>query len=180
MTDRVMVDIETLGTDPGAVIVSIAAVKFGNGRKHETFYRSVSPQSATNAGLHVEGGTLEWWLEQDADPRKQLTGGDALGRALADFNDFVSNAEELWANSPSFDLAILAAAMDAVEIEPTWEFYQERDYRTLKNLPGKPDLENTDEHHALSDAVHQAEVAETMLERYEEQVRMEAPGRGNA
>lgn len=166
--DRVMVDIETLGINPGAVIVSIGAVTF-DGDKHETFYQSVSVQSATNAGLTVDGDTLEWWLGQDGDATEQLTGGQPLGRALADFNAFVRGADELWANSPSFDLRIIEAAMDAVGIEPEWEFYQERDFRTLKNLPGRPDLpRGDDEHHAMADAYHQAEVAEHMLSTYGE------------
>lgn len=165
-----MVDIETLGTDPGAAIVSIGAVTFDT-EDRETLYCPVSLKSATDAGLTVEGGTLEWWLEQDGNARDELAGGLPLRKALADFNDFVADAEELWANSPSFDLAIIAAAMDAVGVTPSWEFYQERDFRTLKNLPGRPKIERDDaQHHAEADAVHQAKVAELMLENYYEQI----------
>lgn len=169
--DRVMVDIETLGTEPGAAIVSIAAATFGNG-EHETFYRSINIQSATDAGLNISGDTLEWWLEKDPEiQQSELMGGGNVRKALADFNGFVATAEELWANSPSFDLAILKEAMQTVGIEPDWGFYQERDYRTLKNLPGRPYVERDgDKHHALGDAIHQAKVAEKMLETYEKNI----------
>ncbi|MFQ3447413.1 3'-5' exoribonuclease domain-containing protein, partial [Escherichia coli] len=53
-----------------------------------------------------------------------------------------------------------------VDMDPNWEFYQERDYRTLKNLPGRPDIEQENEHHALADAEYQATVAEQMLDRF--------------
>ena len=163
---RVMVDIETLGTDPGAVIVSLGAVRFGNGRDRETYFESIDPKSATNAGLEIDAKTLEWWLERNERQQAQLRGGYPLEHVLTDFNEFVAGAEELWANSPSFDLAIIKAAMDAVEITPSWEFYQERDFRTLKNLPGRPQIEQENKHHALADAEYQATVAEEMLERF--------------
>ena len=166
MTKRVMVDIETLGTDPGAAIVSVGAVRFGKSRDRETYFESVDPKSATNAGLEIDAETLEWWLERDGPAQAQLIGGRELETVLREFNDFVTWADTLWANSPSFDLAILKAAMRAVGMEPNWAFYQERDFRTLKNLPGRPMIEQENKHHALADAEYQATVAEEMLERF--------------
>jgi len=154
---------------PSTVIVSIGAVTFTD-EIEDRLYQSVSLPSATQAGLSVEGRTLAWWLGQDDTAQQQLTGGEPLGRALADFNDFVRGAERVWANSPSFDLRILEAAMDAVGITPAWEYYEERDFRTLKNLPGTPDVERHNEHDALADAEYQAEVAARTLERYSEVV----------
>jgi len=171
---RVMLDIETLGTDPGAAIVSLGAVTFGDGSR-EGFYRSVNLPSATGAGLSVDGDTLEWWLEQSDTAQQQLTGGKDLETALADFNEFVHDADELWANSPSFDLAIIKFAMELLDIEPAWDFYQERDFRTLKNLPGRPKIERSDEHHAMADADYQADVAAEMLNRYVRVVYGENP-----
>ena len=43
MTDRVMLDIETLGTDPGAAVLSIGACRFDTaaGKPEDTFEASI-------------------------------------------------------------------------------------------------------------------------------------------
>lgn len=167
---RVMVDIETLGLDPGAVIVSIGAVAFGCDGTGETFYRSIDRQSCEAAGLHTDEETLKWWQDQGEAARDELEGGEPLGDVLEEFARFYGDAEEVWANSPSFDCEHLSAAFDAVDIVEPWEFYHERDFRTLKNLPGAVELkQDGDAHHALDDAMHQAEVAAATLRVLHEQ-----------
>lgn len=76
--DRVMVDIETLGVEPGAAIVSIGAVRFGPGGLGETFERSIDLKSCEFRGLQIDAETLEWWLNQGEVAREQLIGGDDL------------------------------------------------------------------------------------------------------
>ena len=165
-TDRVMVDIETLGLDPGAVIVSIGAARFGAGELGETFYRSVSLESCQEHGLKIDAGTLEWWLGQDETAQLQLTGGDALDEVLRAFADWYGDADEIWANSPSFDCELLSTAFDRVGIEVPWDFWAERDFRTLKELPCAVETEHDGtEHDALDDAKHQAYVAAATLKQ---------------
>jgi hypothetical protein len=164
-----MVDIETLGLERNAVILSIGAVWFGAGAMGETFHASISRESCEAAGLVVDEDTLEWWRDQDADAREVLTGGDDLADVLADFTTWVDGADEVWANSPSFDCEALEFAGDAVGVEMPWPFYQERDFRTLKELPVAADIEqNGTEHDALDDAKHQAHVAAATLRRLEQ------------
>lgn len=166
MSERVMIDIETLGTDPGAAIVSIGAVRFSisEGITDELFV-SVDIESCQQAGLDIDANTLAWWLGQSAAARDQLSGGDGLEAALGDLRAFVGGAGEVWANSPSFDLEILAAAYDAVGEEPPWQFWAERDYRTCREtLPTWPDHEQESvEHNAVDDARYQAECLVTAL-----------------
>lgn len=165
-TDRVMLDIETLGLDSGCAIVSIGAVRFGAGELGETFYRSISLSSCQEHGLEIDAGTLEWWLDQDETAQTQLAGGDALDEALRDFVDWYGDADEIWANSPSFDCSILSAAFDSVGIEAPWDYWSERDFRTLKKLPVAVEMEQAGtEHDALDDAKHQAHVAAATLKR---------------
>ena len=163
-TDRVMVDIETLGRGPGCAILSIGAVRFNTYGPGRTFDRSIDLTSCEDAGLTLDAETLEWWLDQDDDAQHVLTGGDPLDDVLTDFADWLGDVEEIWANSPAFDCAILAAAYEALGRDVPWEFWQERDVRTLRALPGAVDLEHEGvTHDALDDAVHQArEVAETL------------------
>lgn len=168
MSDRVMIDIETLGTDPGCVIVSTGAVRFGveSGVTDELFV-SVDIESCQDYGLEIDGGTLAWWLGQSAEAREQLRGGDGLEDALREFRTFVADADEIWANSPAFDCEILRAGFDAVGLEVPWRYYEERDYRTLREtLPHWPDREQDSvSHNAVDDARYQAEcLAEALQE----------------
>jgi hypothetical protein len=161
---RVMVDIETLGLNPGCVVVSIGAVRFDVDGLGDEFSRSVDRESCESAGLETDADTLEWWRNQGEEAREVLTGGVGLETALTDLSRFYGDATEVWANSPSFDLEILAAAYDAVGVVEPWEFYQERDVRTLKSLPVAPDREHDGvKHDALDDARHQARVVSDTL-----------------
>jgi hypothetical protein len=163
-----MIDIETLGLEPGAAILSIGAAEFGMNKNHDTFYRTISRESCEDAGLEVDEETLEWWQEQDEHAQRTLHNGGDLTESIEDFAEFVDGADEVWANSPSFDCRILIAAGKAVGVPMTWEFYEERDFRTLKKLPVAADVEHDGvEHNALDDAVHQARVAEKTLKRLE-------------
>lgn len=166
-TKRVMLDLETLGLDPGCAIISLGAAAFDEDGVGETFYRSISLQSCDEAGLEIDAGTLEWWLGQDDNAREALTGGEELTEVLHEFAQFYDDAEEIWANAPSFDCEILSAAYDAAKAPVPWEFYEERCFRTLKNLPGAVELEQDGtEHDALDDAVHQARRASESLSRW--------------
>lgn len=165
-TRRVMLDLETLGLDPGCVILSLGAVEFDAEGLGDTFYRSINLQSCDDVGLEIDAGTLEWWLEQDETVQGQLFGGEELTEVLHEFGQFYDGADEIWANAPTFDCQILAHAYDAVEAPVPWEFYEERCFRTLKNLPCAADVHRDGDHHdALDDAVHQADVAHLTLRR---------------
>lgn len=165
---RCMVDIETLGLDHDAVIVSVGAVAFGAGELGETFYRSIDIESCQEAGLTIDASTLNWWFEQDETAQEQLAGGDDLGDVLAEFRGwFVREGfDEIWANSPSFDCTKLKFAGEQIGVDMPWQFYDERDYRTLSSLQVAPNIEQDGtEHDALEDAKHQAHVAAATLRR---------------
>jgi len=165
---RVMVDIETLGLKRDSVILSIGAVEFGPAQIGDTFEASISRESCEAAGLTVDQDTLEWWQDQPEKARAVLDGGDELVDVLECFADWAAGLDEIWANSPSFDCEALEYAAEQVDVAVPWDFYQERDYRTLKSLPPTPDKENDGvEHDALDDARHQAWVAATALKRLE-------------
>ena len=166
--DRVMLDIETLGLDPGATIVAIGAVRFDADGLGAVFQQSISLTSCQRAGLTIDAETLDWWLAQDDLAKEQLNGGSRLEDVLEDFGEWYGDADEIWANSPSFDCDILSAAYDAVGLDEPWEFWAERDFRTLSSFAAAPEPEQAgDEHDALDDARHQAEIAAETLRRLE-------------
>lgn len=166
-TRRVMLDIETLGTEPGCAILSIGAVEFGPDGLGKEFYRSVDLGSCLEVGLDIDPETLEWWLTQPDDlVAEQLVGGVPLYSVLSDLGSWLYPIDEIWANSPKFDASILEAAYEAIDESEPWEYYELRDFRTLKNLPPAPDIEREGtEHDALADAKHQARVASDTLHR---------------
>lgn len=167
----VMVDIETLGTEKGAAILSIGAVTFDREGVHETFYRNIDLETCEQAGLEVDTGTLAWWLDQGEEAQDVLRGGEDLETVLRDFSTFYDahKADEIWANSPSFDCEILAHAYDALDLDLPWDFREERDYRTLRELPGAVWVDRQGTHHnALDDAKHQAKKVVLTLNNYDE------------
>jgi len=167
MTDRVMLDLETLGTDPGSAILSIGAVEFDRDGPQDTFARSVDLPSCQKAGLEIDADTLDWWLDQGEAAREQLTGGDALADVLIDYRDWhqAHGFDEVWANSPSFDCEILRSAYHAALDEaPPWAYFETRDHRTVRELPIPTDISREGTHHdALDDARHQARVVAAAL-----------------
>ena len=159
-----MIDLETLGTEPGCAIVSVGAVEFGPDGLQREFYREISVESCQDFGLMIDAETLEWALGNLPSPRQQLTGGEGLEEVLEDFRIWLGDADEIWANAPTFDCRILGHAFEAAGRDIPWSFWQERCHRTLSDLPAAPDLEQDGpKHDALADATHQARVASEAL-----------------
>jgi hypothetical protein len=162
-----MLDIETLGIEPGAAILSIGACTFDTDGVGETFHRSVGLQHCQERGLSIDAETLQWWLDQDEGAAVDLlTTGAPLATVLSELRDYLEthDYDELWANSPKFDMVHLEAAYEALGWSVPWDFYELRDVRTVQALPGAVELEHEGtEHDALDDAVHQArEVGATL------------------
>jgi DNA polymerase III alpha subunit (gram-positive type) len=161
---RVMIDIETLGLDRHAAIISLGATRFDAGQLGETFYRKINLPSNNSHDRSIDEDTWDWWLDEQNVDESWLRSGDDLDEVLSDFAAWYGSAEEVWANSPSFDCEVLEHAYGQVNIIEPWEFYEERDYRTLSSLSIAPDPEMTgEEHNALDDAEHQAYVTSVTL-----------------
>ena len=164
---RVMVDIETHGLEPGAAIVSIGAVEFGPDGLGREFVGDIDMESCQEAGFEIDASTVKWWLDQDENAQEQLLGGEDLATVLAGFDAWY-DAEEIWANSPSFDCEHLERAYAAVGLEEPWGFRDERCFRTIRSLgvDARVSRDGT-EHDALDDARYQAAVASDILYQLE-------------
>jgi hypothetical protein len=167
--DRVMVDIETLGRDPGSVVLSIGAVQFDETGLGPEFYRSVSREDCERLGLSVDEETVSWWEDQPEAAQEVLEGGDELQDVLRSLSFFYSGSSEIWAKSPAFDVAILDEAYSRVGMESPWQFWETRDVRTIEALPVAPEVEDDGvDHHALDDAKQQARSISRALEVLED------------
>lgn len=165
---HVMVDIETLGTNYDAVILSIGAVKFGPKEgiidKEKTFYRNISLISTMDIGLTVSADTIRWWFDQSSDAREKLKDPETvpIKDALESFTAWFSGSNYLWANGTTFDPVILQTAYNRCDLHSPWHYTCVRDMRTIialaKDLRDykKPKNEGV-KHNALADALWQAE-----------------------
>lgn len=165
-----MVDLETLGNNSHSVILSIGAVSFDDTGIGEEFYVNVDPQSCVNHGLQIDVSTVMWWMKQSDDARKALYKSDTaiLVDALTEFTLFMrrNDAAYVWGNGATFDNVILSNAYKVVGLDTPWKFYNDRCYRTLKNL--FPTVEQPADigtaHNALDDARWQALHAVNILQ----------------
>ncbi len=162
---NVMLDLETLGTAPGSVILSIGAVAFDEGASEDTWEKlhlvPISVSSCRAAGLAIDEGTLAWWLRQEPAARKvleeSLADCSSLRATLIAFKEWFPQGARLWGNGANFDNVLLRCAFNAVGMEPPWLYFNDRCFRTMKGeLPAvvAPQFEGT-KHNALADALHQ-------------------------
>lgn len=158
----ISIDIETLGTKPGSVILSIGAVAFDrNGSVEDTkpFYAAIDLEDSLRLGMTTDAATIKWWLTQDQLPRQQaFSGTEELKNVLADLRTFIKlrTPEFIWAKPPSFDISLLESAFEIVGLELPWTFRQPRDCRTLFYLTDTHQPEYGTAHNALDDAISQA------------------------
>lgn len=169
---HLMVDLETLGTSPTAVIASIAAVWFhpeGVEEKEcvvDTFHAHVELESYKEFGpsFTMDAATLKFWFNQSSELQKETLVNDnaiPLRSALEQFTAFAQKHmctwTKVWCQGTDFDLPILRNAFKAVAEEVPWNFWQAVDSRTLFFVTkvGNPP-KGEDHHDALADATSQA------------------------
>lgn len=165
--NRIMVDLETLDTQPSAAIVSIGAVRFGPGawEPWRTFYLPVAFDHRD--GRSVSRGTIAWWLTKPAEVQAALTDPAAvpLAGALAQLRTWIqdggADGVELWAGPATFDLAVLEHAYRSAANgwnTPPWKYNETRCYSTLRKAnEWVPRPAPKVAHNALEDARAQAE-----------------------
>jgi hypothetical protein len=169
---HVMLDIETLGREPGCVVLSIGAVTFDPHVPEGTeiygarsFEALIAPASCLEYGMDIESDTFKWWLTQGAEAfHYAMSGTEKLYQVLGGFALWLESVgmTELWAKSPQFDCSILAGAYRKTGQALPWGYRQPRDLRTLLALAGSnfPAVPMTGiEHRALDDAAHQVRQA---------------------
>jgi DNA polymerase III epsilon subunit-like protein len=168
LTLNVMLDLETLGTRPGCVILSAGMVAFTwDAIQANPFYAEIFTPSCLGAGLVIDPMTAKWWASQTEREILDRTGSASQSLSLGLVLSLIRRwFEELgpaegirvWGNGADFDLPILAHAFAVCGYEePPWGPYAVRCYRTLKTL--RPDIAivRTGTHHnALNDARAQA------------------------
>ena len=168
----VMVDIETWGTKPDAVVRAVAAVAFApwTGDVFGTAVwdlRGLIDRQLELGGT-VDPDTVHWWgkllnplgdlIADHEPPFVPEVLGDAAA-SLADF--FMTHQPRCCWSRGAFDYPVLAQLMAKQDVVIPWQFWQLRDVRTLDDLVPKvkPDWP----HHPLSDCLAQIEQVRAAL-----------------
>lgn len=158
---NIMIDLETMGTEPNSAIIAIGAVQFDPVKKKlgEEFYRIIDLESAVQCGGVINPSTVLWWMQQSDEARSAFARkGETMPNALIDFMRFALDCAVkkdliVWGNGADFDNVLLASALRNAGIEQPWMFYNNRCYRTLKNLKPTIKMKRSGTHHnALDDA----------------------------
>jgi len=185
---NVMIDIETLGTTPDTCILQVAAVSWGDGGIDDGILFDLNVTEQVNLGRRVDPRTLGWWMDDKVKPEVRLnvlqrTEPLQLQDGMRRLNEYIGLSKELcvWANPPQFDISIIRSAMEQSGIVPSWQHWQERDLRTLRNVCKEFGItyekKNESHHSALSDARHQAD--EVIFLLHDLKFRMSLPFRAN-
>ena len=158
----IMLDLETMGNNSNSAIVAIGAIEFDLNGLGEEFYCEVDLQSSVSAGLQMDAPTVLWWLNQKDDARSIFIDNEIqnnIETALDLFSDFCKsvNVSQVWGNGAMFDNTILGNAYKATGRDIPWAFWNDRCYRTVKNMYPSIKLDRVGIHHnALDDAKSQA------------------------
>ena len=161
----VMLDLETWGTGPHAVIISIGAVKFDLTTKPADWPRflvNIDPASAVTKGQQMDVDTLLWWMHADrTHAREAFLAAEKvdLEDALDGFSMWLGSHDfKVWGNGASFDNVLLNTAYKLCGLVAPWKLWNDRCYRTIKNIAPQVLLTRVGTYHnALDDAVSQAE-----------------------
>jgi len=162
---HIMLDLESLGTRPGFVVLSAAFVRFSDFAS-TSLVLSVPDQQSL--GLEIDPETHAWWGRQDpAAWAAATTAPVPLRSALEHFAAWLAWATGgadplLWCHGASFDAPLLGEVYRRAGVPQPWSFRAVRDTRTLYDLAGVA-LPGTPAHHALDDAIAQTKAAKHAL-----------------
>ena len=131
-----MVDVETLSTRPDAVIIQLAAVKFGFANDSvDPFCVNCTIKSSVELGLSTTQDTIEWWKRQPREVLASVTkDAKPIHTVIEQFNTFLGNDTKnlvFWANGSNFDFPVLESTYRALEQPVPWKYWNLRDVRTV-------------------------------------------------
>ena len=158
-----MIDLETLSTNPNAVILTVGGVKFDpttQMKPYSEMYFRVDVDSQTNMGRDVMQDTVNWWSKQPKQISDEAFSDDnriSLDEMVKSINKFSVGVDVFWCQGPLFDYAILQDIYKQMGHPAPWQYWQIRDSRTLFSLvPRDLNEKRQDLHNALEDCRYQA------------------------
>ncbi|HBP9204183.1 TPA: 3'-5' exoribonuclease [Escherichia coli] len=175
--DHLMIDLETMGKNPDAPIISIGAIFFDpqTGDMGPEFSKTIDLETA---GGVIDRDTIKWWLKQSREAQSAiLTDEIPLDDALLQLREFIDeNSGEffvrVWGNGASFDNVILRRSYERQGIPCPWRYCNDRDVRTIVELGKAIDFDartaipfEGERHNALDDARYQAKYVSAIWQK---------------
>ena len=157
-----MIDLETLSTNPNAVILTLGAVKFDPYtvmKPYDDLYFRVDVDSQTEMGRDVMQDTLDWWSRQPKEISEEALSDDdrlPLNDMVKAINKWSVGVDVFWCQGPLFDYAILQDIYTQLGHPQPWQYWQIRDSRTLFSLVPRDNEKREGHHNALQDCIFQA------------------------
>ncbi|APL99095.1 putative ribonuclease T [Bordetella phage LK3] len=136
--DSVMIDLETMATGPNAGVIQVGAMAFDSREGVvylDMFEVDVDLQSALLLGGEVDASTVQFWRDQGGLQPKRPP--KAMRSALTDLASWLGQYPDLkrvWAQGPSFDVAVLEGYYRRAGIPIPWGYSMPRDTRTVYDL----------------------------------------------
>lgn len=139
----IMVDIETLGTNPDSLVFQIAAAAFDikTGKICDEY--NVTADIQGNSHLNITGNTLKWWLKTNPTLLNSLLNNDknylTPHSLIISFHGWLhtlckDNDVYLWGNGILFDNNILRTQMVNAGLSYPIHYRNDRDMRTIVEL----------------------------------------------
>jgi hypothetical protein len=192
-TRHVIVDLETLDTQPSAVILTAGLVAVEITETEcitlGSWYRRIEwwqDFGICQAGRTDSADTWTWWEKQSGLAQIEVTSdvfGDPeripLWLAMHSLNAWLQlNPYPIWGNGSDFDNAVLQHAFKQHGLR--WPYWRNCCLRSTKNLANQLGLhvempawpEDKIKHHALHDAEHEALMLAALLRAFTEQNRI--------
>lgn len=166
MSTDLMLDIETLGINSTAPILSIGWCYFNYDQPELEPYNKGHAhfdvvEQCKKYGRVIDPDTVRWWFNQSDNARSAVFAPrpSSFQAFMAGLAAKLDGADSVWAKGPDFDCVILKSLADACGFSYRWPFWKHRCVRTLCAL--FPELANSvamegTAHNALADAIHQA------------------------
>ncbi|EPB3434421.1 3'-5' exoribonuclease [Escherichia coli] len=175
--DHLMIDLETMGKNPDAPIISIGAIFF------DPQTGDMGPEFSKTIDLETTGGvidrdTIKWWLKQSREAQSAImTDEIPLDDALLQLREFIDENSgeffvQVWGNGANFDNTILRRSYERQGIPCPWRYYNDRDVRTIVELGKAIDFDartaipfEGERHNALDDARYQAKYVSAIWQK---------------
>lgn len=173
MSTDLMIDIETLGTRPDCVILTVGAIKFDPASQiepHTGFYHRLDVDEQLASGRTVDQDTLDWWNTQPVSVRDEALGEEDrtnISQFIKELNKQLVGVKSIWAQGPTFDFVILENLYRQVCAPIPWHYWQIRDSRTLFQVAGDPRVAGRNQaHNALADCYYQAKGVQSIYQKF--------------
>ncbi|EPC7302189.1 3'-5' exoribonuclease domain-containing protein [Escherichia coli] len=175
--DHLMIDLETMGKNPDAPIISIGAIFFDpqTGDMGPEFSKTIDLETA---GGVIDRDTIKWWLKQSREAQSAImTDEIPLDDALLQLREFIDENSgeffvQVWGNGANFDNTILRRSYERQGIPCPWCYYNDRDVRTIVELGKAIDFDartaipfEGERHNALDDARYQAKYVSVIWQK---------------